>query len=545
MFNFMSVNKACWRTATQNIKEGLAMAELIKEQVFLDQSVGKEEVQIMLEGDLIVPDIKPDMALLLQTDERVIIDRTEAGTDRVNYVGRLNLSVLYVAKEMHKSVQAIHLTRELDDFINLEGVSKDMWVRAKAEISNIDYRVVNDRKVNYRAIITITAMAERSDAHDMVVHIADVPQSQLLKASLNVNRTIEHRVDRFQVKDQVILPQAKPNLREVLQVTAGISGRDIRIGEGRVNLSGELMLTTLYRGDAEDSLIEFLESEIPFNGPIDVSGAKDSMLADVNLQVLDQHITIRPDEDGEDRILEIEVSVGVEMKVYSTETVTILEDAYSINQQLSFAKTTVRYPHLICLNRNQTPVKEVVTLGESAPDMLQIFRVKGHVHVDDVRVLEDKIVVEGAINTDILYVAESDATPLAGYRTVLPYRQTIEAKGAAPGMTVNLDAAIDHTSFNMLTPRETEVRLSLTFNTTVIKEEETDIIGDIEINDIDPETLLNQASMTVYIARPGDSLWKIAKRYNTPIDELLAINEMEHPGKLVAGQKLLMLKKGL
>jgi len=521
------------------------MAELIKDQVFLDQSVGKEEVQIMLEGDLIVPDIKPDMALLLQTDERVIIDRTEAGADRINYVGRLNLSVLYVAKEIHKSVQAIHLTRELDDFVNLEGVTKDMWVRAKAEISNIDYRVVNDRKVNYRAIITITAMAERSDSHDMVVHIADVPQNQLLKTSINVNRTIEHRIDRFQVKDQVILPQAKPNLREVLQVTAGIASRDIRIGEGRVNLSGELMLTTLYRGDIEDSLIEFLESEIPFNGPIDVSGAKDSMLADVNLQVLDQHITIRPDEDGEDRILEIEISVGVEMKVYSTETITILEDAYSINQRLDFAKTTVRYPHLICLNRNQTPVKEVITLGESAPDMLQIFRVKGHVHIDDVRVLEDKIVVEGAINTDILYVAESDATPLAGYRTVLPYRQTIEAKGAAPGMTVNIDAAIDHTSFNMLTPRETEVRLSLTFNTTVIKEEETHIIGDIEITDIDSETLMSQASMTVYIARPGDSLWKIAKRYNTPIDELLAINELEHPGKLVAGQKLLMLKKGL
>jgi len=521
------------------------MAELVKEQVFLDQSVGSEQVQIMLEGDLIVPDIKPDMALLLQTDERVIIDRTEAGADRVNYVGRLNISVLYVAKEVNKSVQAIQLSRSIDDFINLEGVNKDMWVRARAEIINIDYRVVNDRKVNYRAVVSLSVTAERSDAHEMVVHINNVPENQLLKTNLSTNRTIEHRVDRFQVKDQILLPSAKPNLREILQVSAGITNRDVRIGSGRVNLSGEISLTTLYRGDTDDSLIEFLESELPFNGPIDISGAKDDMLADVSLQVLDQHITIRPDDDGEDRVLEIEVSVGVEMKVYSTETLSILEDAYSINQQLNFAKTMVRYPQLVCLNRNQAPVKEVVALSETAPDMLQVFRVKGQVHLDDVRVIEDKVIVEGAINTDILYVAESDAMPLSSYRTVVPYRQVIEAKGATPGMNVMVDTSIDHVAFNMLSPRETEVRFQLTFSTQVVSQVETSIIGDVEVGDMDPDVLANQASMTVYIIQPGDNLWKIAKRFNTPLDELIAVNQIENPLKIAPGQKLLMLKKGM
>jgi len=521
------------------------MTELVKEQVFLDQAVGSEEVQIMLEGDLIVPDIKPDMALLLQTDEKVIIDRTEASTDRINYVGRLNISVLYVAKEINKSVQAIQLTRAIDDFINLDGVAKDMWVRAKAEIVNIDYRVVNDRKVNYRAIINISVFAERSDAHEMVVHINDVPENQLLKTNLSINRTVEHKVDRFQVKDQILLPSAKPNLREVLQSSASITNRDIRISGGRVNLSGELLLTTLYRGDSDDSLIEFMETELPFNGPIDVSGAKDGMFADAMLQVLDHHITIRPDEDGEDRVLEVEISVGVEMKVYSTDNLSILEDAFSINQQLNFARTSVKYPSMVCLNRNQTPVKEVVSLSEASPDMLQVFRVKGQVHLDDVRVTEDKVIVEGAINTDILYVAESDATPLASYRTVIPYRQVIEAKGAAPGMAVTVDTSIDHVAFSMLSPREAEVRFQLTFNTQVTNEEETGIIGDIEITDLDPQVLAAQPSMTVYVVQPGDNLWKIAKKYNTSLDELMAVNELEQPGRVVTGQKLLMLKKGM
>ena len=521
------------------------MAELVREQVFLDQSVGSEIVQVMLEGDLIVPDVKPDMALLLQTEEQILIDRTEAGSDRVNYMGRLNLSVLYVAKSSDKSVHSISLSRGLDDFVNLDGVTKDMWVRAKATIANIDYRVVNDRKVNYRAIVNVSISAERSDAHEMVVHINDVPDNQLLKTSLNLNRTVENRVDRFVVKEQILLPASKPSVREVLQVTAGITNQEIRLSNGRVNLSGELALTTLYRGDTDDSLIEFIESELPFNGPIDISGARDDMTADVMLQILDNHVNLRPDEDGEDRVLEVEISVGVEMKVYSTETFPVLEDAYIINTQLTLAKTSVRYPRLVCINRNQTPVKEVVTLGSGVPDMLQVFRVKGNAHIDDVKIIEDKIIVEGAINTDILYVAESDSTPLASFRTVIPYRQVIEAKGATPSMSVDVDISIDNGTFNMLSPRETETRFLLTFNTRVMEQEETRIIRDIEFTEIDPATIADQASMTVYIVQNGDTLWKIAKRYNTPLDELLSVNEIENSGKINPGQKLLILKRGM
>jgi len=519
--------------------------ELVREQVFLDQSVGNEQTQIMLEGDIIVPDARPDMAVLLQTEEKIIIDRTEVSADRVNFVGRLNISLLYIAKGVEQPACAVTLSRPIDDFVNVDGVTKDMWVSAKAEITHIDYRMLNDRKVNYRAVVTVHINAERSDAHEMVVHIHDVPENQLLKNNLSINRTIEHKQDRFPVTDSIMLPPSKPNVREILLVTAHITNRDIRVAGGRVNLSGEILVTTLYRGDSDDSIIEFVETELPFNGPIDVSGARDDMFADANLQVMDHHVQVRQDDDGEDRVLEIEVSVGVQMKVYSTVVLPILEDAYVINQRLNLAKTLVRYPRLVCLNRNQTPVKEVVTLGSNAPNMLQVFRVKGNAYLDEVKVMEDKVVVEGAITTDILYVAESDAAPLGSFRTVIPYRQVIEAKGAKPGMRVNVTTSIDHVAFSMLSGRETEVRFLLTFNTQVIEEEEARIIHNIEFADMDPDTLAGMASMTVYIVQPGDNLWKIAKKYNTAIDELLSVNDIEHPGKIMPEQKLLILKTGM
>ena len=516
--------------------------ELVREKIFLDQSVGKETTQVLLEGDIIVPDVKPDMSLLLQTEPKVIIERVEVSSDRVNFIGQLSISVLYIAKTPEKPVHTMTLTAPLDDFINMDGVSKDHWVTAKADLLNIDYKMLNDRKLNYRAIVNITVSAERSDVHEMVVHIHDVSENQLLKKQLQVNRTVENKSDRFTVKDQVSLPSNKPNIREVLQSSCAIVNKDVRINAGKVSLTGELLLTTLYRGDNEEKIIEFVEHEIPFDSHIDVNDALEDMFADFDLQVLDEYVQVSADSDGEDRQLDIEITIGCTVKIYASEELQILEDAYLINKTLNFAKAKLKYPRLVCRNRNQAPVKEVVQLAAGSPDMLQIFRVKGTPRLDEVKIADDKAIVEGAIDTDILYVAESDDTPLYSFKTVIPYRQVIEIKGASSEMHVNVDVSIDHSSFNLLSGAETEIRFQISFNAQVVEEQEVHVINHIDFEDMDMGLLDSMASMTVYIVQPGDTLWTIAKRYNTPIDELMTINELD--GHLIyPGQKLLILKK--
>jgi hypothetical protein len=376
----------------------------------------------------------------------------------------------------------------------------------------------------------------------MVVHIHDVAENQLLKSTLNINRTMENKSDRFTVKDQVSVPSNKPNVREVLQCSSTIVNKDVQIGAGRVRINGVLLLTTLYRGDNEERLIEFVEHEIPFSSHIDVNDAQEGMFADVDLQIVDEYVQIRQDNDGEDRQFEIEITIGVALKVYSCEALQTLEDAYCINKVLKFTKAKLKYPKLVCRNRNQAPVKEVVQISKGSPDMLQIFRIKGTPHLDDVKITDDKAIVEGIIDTDILYVAESDDTPLFSFSTVIPFRQVIELKGAAPDMQINVDISVDHASFNMLSGRETEVRFQLSFGAHVTREEEIHVINHIAFEDMDMALLDKMASMTVYIVQKGDTLWTIAKRYNTAIDELIAVNELDSH-TIVTGQKLLILKK--
>jgi hypothetical protein len=52
------------------------------------------------------------------------------------------------------------------------------------------------------------------------------------------------------------------------------------------------------------------------------------------------------------------------------------------------------------------------------------------------------------------------------------------------------------------------------------------------------QILLEQIDGFNYIIQPGDNLTKIAKQFNTSIDELCELNNIENPDKIYAGKPL-------
>ena len=147
--------------------------EIIRERVSIDIKKAKESTQVLLEGDIIVPDIKPDMAVILQTDSKVKINNAEPNTDRVNFSGKLEIQVLYLAHGDERPVYSMSTLANIDDFINIDGVTREMWVDVKYVISNIEYKMINDRKINYRAIVDINISVWDSNSNEIITDIKD------------------------------------------------------------------------------------------------------------------------------------------------------------------------------------------------------------------------------------------------------------------------------------------------------------------------------------------------------------------------------------
>lgn len=94
----------------------------------------------------------------------------------------------------------------------------------------------------------------------------------------------------------------------------------------------------------------------------------------------------------------------------------------------------------------------------------------------------------------------------------------------------NLDTAIEGNTI--------AIKANITLSGKILYEITKEFISDVVEEEGDkPE---KKASITIYVVGDGDTLWNLAKKYNTTVGDLLKINEMEDSDDIEVGQKLII-----
>ena len=121
--------------------------ELIKKPITVDEMAKKENVQVIKERDLIVPDGKPDLQSVVQLDGNMCMDQIDVSQDRVMYKGKIDVCILYRSIGDAKCMHTMKGSIPVEDFIILEGVDKDQRIDFNYEIEHMSYNVLMNEKL--------------------------------------------------------------------------------------------------------------------------------------------------------------------------------------------------------------------------------------------------------------------------------------------------------------------------------------------------------------------------------------------------------------
>ena len=122
----------------------------------------------------------------------------------------------------------------------------------------------------------------------------------------------------------------------------------------------------------------------------------------------------------------------------------------------------------------------------------------------------------------------------------IPFGQMMELRGVEEGDAAAVQLRLDDLDFQMLSEQEGELRAAVTMEAVVLRDETAEIVKDITPEEeVAPSPT---AGAIIYMVQPQDTLWKIAKRYRTTVEDILSINEIENPDLIYPGQKLLIIK---
>ena len=100
----------------------------------------------------------------------------------------------------------------------------------------------------------------------------------------------------------------------------------------------------------------------------------------------------------------------------------------------------------------------------------------------------------------------------------------------------NLDIMLELENYNVSSQGDNiQVNIELNISTKMFKTIELNIIDNVEEKELENQ---EEYSIIVYFVKDGDTLWNIAKKYRSTVENIKQINNIEDEDKLEINQQL-------
>ena len=514
--------------------------DFIKKLLQTNQERGRASIQITVENDFNLPDYEPDMIKLIDRKGSARIHETRVEPDQVVVNGALFFQALYKCTETG-SICSLQGEVPFTENIHMEGVQETDQLVLQSSMEDLSLGMINSRKLNVRALIDLLAADQMEQQIELPTSIED-SSVQTLYQQQKMLQLLTQQKDICRIHSEILLPSNRPNISKLLWQSVQLRGLDSRIRTGEIELSGELLVNILYKGEEDDKQIQCMETTVALHERIECSVCDpDSLFKLVPLQI-QLEVTPTEDEDGENRVLMLEGTMDFYLRVWKEEELQVLEDAYSLQDELLLEREPVNLQSLLIKNDSKFKIADQLLIENQPAEILQLCASVGEVFIEDSHIVPDGIEAEGILKVRMLYITASDDMPIGIAEGVIPFSRQIEAEGIQPEDTFELTAGIDQLTVILADNSQADIKAVIGLDAIVFRRQKCALITGINRQPEDLEQYEKQPGIAGYIVKSGDQLWNIAKEHHTTVADVMQMNQLtsEHVNR---GDKLLIVKQ--
>ncbi|GEA33135.1 peptidase M23 [Clostridium beijerinckii] len=514
----------------------MADIDIVKENVQFEQLLRENNTNSVLKDEYLIPDTHPDVQEILTVEARPMVTNKEIIGDKVVIEGKVEYTVIYLAKEEGLAVNSVNYNQNFTNNIDLNQGENRVICEAECNIEHIEANIMNERKISIQGIVTVDWELYKSNEFEFVKDIEGNDQVEVLKKTETINKINATEDVELVGKSMIRVGMDKPQISKILKCSLLLHKKEIKITEDKVYLGCYCKLNILYKGEDSKEIIP-LEDDIYLSKEEEINGITSDMIPTVSYEISNNDLMLEEDDLGEIRIINDELVVRANVKIFSKENIDTIKDAYSTNCLLSLKKDEHEVGILHGMNNSEAIVKYNIQLKDNDLRPEHIISANGAIILTDKQVVKDRVIVEGIIKASILYKTTDEEKYLSSVKAEIPFSAAIDIAGADENMKSiiknnleNIEAAIEGNNI--------AIKATVILSGRVLYEMNKEFVSDVveEEGDI-PE---KKASITIYVISKGDTFWNLAKKYNTTVDDLIKINKIEDPEHIEEGQKLII-----
>ena len=499
------------------------VVETTRDNICVNHIIGQKNENFIVEGDSIIPDVKPDIINEVSASGTVCIYKKEIIEGKVRLDGCVNTYVMYQADDENNSIRSLNVNIDFTQMIDMANVMPDMNLETDVKLKSVECKVINGRKISIKAFIEANVKVTSNENIDIISNV-NLKDIQMLNKSLSVNSLVGRGTAKVYAKDTLVIDNID-NLSEIMRADLHILNKDVKISYNKVLAKSDLNVRLLYLTD--DNRINSVQSVIPVMGFVDIENVSEENIVDTKYEI--KNLIIKPN-NVEEHSIYVEVELEVLCEVYKNQEINLIQDLYSPKTSVTFTQKQINIMQRRESAQSTCQIREKQTVPEIGAN--KIYDVGVSVEITKQTIVNDRILYEGELKLSYIY---NSGGGVDTKNTVIPFNFNVDFMGVNQTSNIETNIEIGMQDFIITEDGNIDVKVDINFNITMVKNAEINIIDDIQEEE---NRQVNSCSLVIYYVKSGDTLWKIAKKFGSTVDEIARINGIENVDKLNVAQQL-------
>ncbi len=480
-----------------------------------------------------LPDYQPEIKRLLRITATVQPPTRYIGGGNIEFSGSVDFNILYAGED-----GALYCFPAATDYTlrtsgDADGAlaylpDENMSCYALLESDMVSCRVTGPRKLTARCRIHARIRAYGSVFPEEIWQGTLCGTPQRLRNEMIANRVLCSSSEPILLRDEILLdrPEDTDTLR-LISAEATVLPEEVITATDRITCRGQTTLKLLLQRDdtkeAETpSLPTTMLRKLPFHAEIPVQGLLSGGDAMVNGSCTELHLTL---EDGK---IACEIEMLLEAQTQHREMISYTADLCIVGQRAEVETTQEHVTRPIrSLSSNFSQNEMVQPKDSGIPVAATLIDICGTPMPDSITLTVEgnRCIVSGACRYSILYSHQGE---LASRELEFPFRCALELGGAAQFKesalhydhivrVVGCRARLDERDGRLSIDTELSVALRLW---------EDDTFSPVSVVRMEQPCSKPTGSRTIYYPLPDETLWSVAKRYCSSVEQLATNNKL-------------------
>ena len=466
-----------------------------------------------------LPDYLPDITRLLRVSAEAEHPEKYCGTAGVEYDGKIIYNVMYATNE--GEIRCAVFDSDYTGSVSAPETDDFSTVNIAVSTESVNCRLSSPRKLTIKCRLLANVSISNTKSTEPAISGKTAPETekdlQYRKQALEFCREISAEEKNTPVSEDIELDPGMPQIARIVFLHLTPGAFDIRTGNGKINYSGACTAEILYEG--ENGEYVSLCRQVPLSGALEADGVTDESV--VFCEIETTNIAYRPQtgELGETKTVELDFDYSAYFRVFGNDICEITTDIYSLSCETSGEKETLRYLTLDTGKVFNFSFSESVETEEK--DFSRVICSNAMACVNSVEKSGTKTAVQGNISFSVILGGENGM--FIGKTFNFPFKAETDA-GKYAGLFSHISSAYTGAVNARIVGEKIYFDTEITVCTALFGEKEAEALRSATVFTDHPIEAIPTRQIVLYYPMRGEDLWSIAKKYNTTVEKLSAVN---------------------